>query len=640
MKRAVSLITAILLLSVFLCLPVFAVSYEAELESNTFGGSVIAGGKVGNIGDGNYLQFNNVNVSKTGTYEMKIHYYTNELREAYVSVNGGSGNKLEFIGKPDWWTIGVKTISVDLVAGSNTIKFYNDTKWCPDIDKIEISEIQSGKKFLIVASKPLYDTNNLQSTIGTYISDLRSEGWSPRLLTVDNVDSTNPEYVCPNSSALKSVISDFYKMGYEGFVLIGSHPNIQTAFWTYDQGISSHNIPSDVYYADMNNWGDLDSDGAYVPYPENPSSDVLVNFAPEMFFGRISAGSITDSIWQEATEVKQYLDKIHNYRVNGSKLTGESFKKSLIFKDGSDYKNSKAEVDALKNISPKINVLVDDTLTTPDNLEQELEKGYRFYFQVIHSQNDHHQMIRYNGTSRIYDDSYNYDKVTSSVRPKVDYMNLASCFACQFNKIDLSGSTPQVVKAKNIGAAYIFNNDEYVLNVTGQTGGWGLWLDADYYKKLANGTPIGQALKEYMVKIINNNNEVGFPKGILLGDPTLKYSTTVSNITPKVTTDLAGLSTEPRLRVKANNVFTINASDSDLGTNTIELNLSGNDALSTTMIQSATVSKQSGSISWTPKSSDVGKIYNLTVTAYNKSSNGSVIDNGYSETFTVEVISN
>ena len=64
MKRAVSLITAILLLSVFLCLPVFAVSYEAELESNTFGGSVIAGGKVGNIGDGNYLQFNNVNVSK------------------------------------------------------------------------------------------------------------------------------------------------------------------------------------------------------------------------------------------------------------------------------------------------------------------------------------------------------------------------------------------------------------------------------------------------------------------------------------------------------------------------------------------------------------------------------------------------
>ncbi|HEY9059106.1 MAG TPA: hypothetical protein VIO64_01190 [Pseudobacteroides sp.] len=265
------------------------------------------------------------------------------------------------------------------------------------------------------------------------MNNLVAEGWLPQLITI----STTPQYTCINATALKERIRTFYNNGYEGFVLIGSHPSIPTAFWTYDAG--STNLPTDLFYADMSNWGSLNSAGAFVPYSPNPSNDVLRGFAPDMIYGSISSGCITDTIAQEAVYVvyvKSYLNKIHNYRVQGSNLDTESQKRSLLLQDCNDYKQDKSVPTYLRRVTPQVYSLFDDSLTTPDRIEQELEKGYKFYQQTIHSSNDYHQVVVWNGYNMGYSD-YTYNRIlTNPVVPKVNFMQLSSCSACQYNAIE------------------------------------------------------------------------------------------------------------------------------------------------------------------------------------------------------------
>ncbi|HEY9059107.1 MAG TPA: hypothetical protein VIO64_01195 [Pseudobacteroides sp.] len=105
-----------------------------------------------------------------------------------------------------------------------------------------------------------------------------------------------------------------------------------------------------------------------------------------------------------------------------------------------------------------------------------------------------------------------------------------------------------------------------------------------------------------MAGIIDNYTEVGCPKGILLGDPTLKYTTTVNNIIPCITTNLAGEKDEPRLILYSGVPFTMQATDPDLTTNgrndSIVIELSGNDPASIAMLQTANITNGTSSLTW------------------------------------------
>lgn len=70
----------------------------------------------------------------------------------------------------------------------------------------------TARKFLVIVSKPSYDYGygEMASNLSVYLNDLTAEGWSPRLITVDNTESTNSEYTCPNADALKAKIEEFY----------------------------------------------------------------------------------------------------------------------------------------------------------------------------------------------------------------------------------------------------------------------------------------------------------------------------------------------------------------------------------------------------------------------------------------------
>ena len=127
-----------------------AISYEAEAPTNTISGSatvydctVCSGGKkVGYLGNGGSVQFNNVNVASAGLYTLTIYYLDGDAgRPAYLSFNGGTGVLTDFHGNGDWGSVQSMQIPVQLQAGNNTIQFYDPEAWSPDIDHIVVSPI-------------------------------------------------------------------------------------------------------------------------------------------------------------------------------------------------------------------------------------------------------------------------------------------------------------------------------------------------------------------------------------------------------------------------------------------------------------------------------------------------------------------
>ena len=142
-------------------------TYQATDAANTVAGiakrekdSTAPGGtKVSHIGqaESNYLQFNSVTVRSSGRYLMLVTYVNCEafngklpgpvFRFAQVSINGGPAKTVYFNNTFSWSNWTVQEIDVDLIAGDNTIRFFNSTRsppinidsgWAPDISQIEI----------------------------------------------------------------------------------------------------------------------------------------------------------------------------------------------------------------------------------------------------------------------------------------------------------------------------------------------------------------------------------------------------------------------------------------------------------------------------------------------------------------------
>jgi hypothetical protein len=122
-------------------------SYEAEASANTIAGgarisscTACSGGKkVGFVGSGGTLTFNGVTAPSDGTYNVTIAYLDGQGRQAYVSVDGGPGQLLQFTPTGDFNTLGTMTIPLHLNSGSNTIEFANPSAYAPDFDRILVA---------------------------------------------------------------------------------------------------------------------------------------------------------------------------------------------------------------------------------------------------------------------------------------------------------------------------------------------------------------------------------------------------------------------------------------------------------------------------------------------------------------------
>jgi hypothetical protein len=125
-------------------------SYEAESPDNTLSGSATPqpcascsnGFKVGYVGNNSgTLQFNSVAITTTGNYTVTI-WYTNgdAVRYALLSVNGGQGTPVSFPSTGSFHTVASIQRTVTLIAGDNTLEFYNPIvgNWAPDFDRIAV----------------------------------------------------------------------------------------------------------------------------------------------------------------------------------------------------------------------------------------------------------------------------------------------------------------------------------------------------------------------------------------------------------------------------------------------------------------------------------------------------------------------
>jgi hypothetical protein len=123
-----------------------ATTVEAENPANTLtGGAVVAscsgcsgGSKVGYVGNGATLVFTNVSSATAGNRTLTLSYLSAVARTATVTVNGGTATSVDFPATADWNTVGTRSLTVPLVAGTNTITIANPTGWAPDIDKLTI----------------------------------------------------------------------------------------------------------------------------------------------------------------------------------------------------------------------------------------------------------------------------------------------------------------------------------------------------------------------------------------------------------------------------------------------------------------------------------------------------------------------
>lgn len=125
------------------------VYFEAEAANNTLSGAAVivneascsGGKKVGYLGNGanNYVTFNGINVTSGGNYTLTIYYLSAETRTFYTSVNAGAGPTVACNSSGGWSTVASITATVSLNSGNNTIKFYNNGAYCPDLDRIGVS---------------------------------------------------------------------------------------------------------------------------------------------------------------------------------------------------------------------------------------------------------------------------------------------------------------------------------------------------------------------------------------------------------------------------------------------------------------------------------------------------------------------
>ncbi len=478
------------------------------------------------------------------------------------------------------------------------------------------------KKFLVIVSSKIY--GDCQNELNTYMSDLSNEGWAPALIKVNNVSDSNyvgdtSFHVCENPSALKQVIRGYYDQGYEGFVLIGSAPSIPCAYWEATPN-SNENAPTDLFYADMGNWTDADGDGEYEGYNEGTGS--YREYAPDMIYGRISAGAISESVQKEIIKTKAYLSKIHDFRASGGKLSFEP--KAFFFADDDFSQDERGKASFLSVLEKDVYSYSNKISTNKEKFFQLLQGGYRIGHETVHSsQTEWNVYSDPNGTEDECIGEFPSIDDINNMTVKVNCLCLNSCSACDYT-------------TSNLGAAILFNNadtyntmkNSYVYNVAGSTYISRSYFDAGYFEDLKSQN-IGTAFKNLITRYaklasVQSTVYAEYPIYILLGDPTINYNfTKPDNKCPIVTNDFSDVNAYP------NRPFNITLQTTDPENDPVYLDITG-------LPEGAQYDSSTQIISWVPQPSDAGKSYKVTITAYNKDALGEHVNN-YVQEFIIYV---
>jgi len=399
----------------------------------------------------------------------------------------------------------------------------DDSEYAPlAIDDFKVTASRS--RFLVIVARDLAEQPAVARAVRRYRIDAAAAGWDSSMLVVEPEDDPQQQVL-----ELKRRIVAGYRRGASGFVIIGSHAAVPSVRWHYHP-MEPFTEPSDLIYADVDTWVDIDRDGVYenfasmmgddgswLPDETRPANPDSPHYIPELFFSRIAPAAITTAPAQEADYVVRYLEKVAEYRRNGTRLTPEQDDRAFLLSE--DEWQGKDLAHVLAPVAPNVHAMFNRGVTTAASYARALEDGYRFVTAIVHSDEEGHYFTGWDG-SRQTTDYFSISWLRTLV-PKVSQLNLIACGSCNFT-------------TRNIGAVGLFEND-YVLNVLGSTGLWGIGPDIVYYQDLASGEAVGPALRDLARR---NTHDVGWPKGILLGDPLVLYTKEVPNKAPVLATSL------------------------------------------------------------------------------------------------------
>ena len=78
-----------------------------------------------------------VDVATSGAHQLIVHAVSADARVLYISVNGAPGVSVP-LQSSDWSTPTTVPLGIALQRGNNTIAFYNDSDYAPDLDRIVV----------------------------------------------------------------------------------------------------------------------------------------------------------------------------------------------------------------------------------------------------------------------------------------------------------------------------------------------------------------------------------------------------------------------------------------------------------------------------------------------------------------------
>lgn len=482
--------------------------------------------------------------------------------------------------------------------------------------------------FLILVGESVY--SDIKDNLDIYMADiLKEQGLKSEVIRISRTIESGDVNKCTKPQEVKEIIKRKYNNGNgaKGFVIIGSGNDIPSAFVS--------GVPSDLYFADMSNdrWIEADSTGNFVSGSRGP----------EMYFGRIDTRGIADYMNQddadashtyEAKLINSYLERVHNYRINGGNLNDIISNRGLAFVE--NRTDEKEQNTPLNRVVSNIEGVYDDDETCKENWLKKLNKGYSFIFIRAHGDPDWSAFpttgtTHYSGDiylpkgdpKRLPDENYcTLDDILKNdkVNPKFNFMDLDCCTTCKYEEANRK-------PLANVGAAYLFKETSTGLNITGGTTDCSdANVDESFYEELSKGTPVGQAFKDESVGMIST---------VLLGDPTVKYKITkpvnkAPNIINNFSLHFGGNteSTKPMpLTINANHAIGIITTDDDSEDIDYIFAVDGR----------PTPLEQHGKyLYWIPDSRLVGEPHKCYIKVFNNDADGNQI-NSYTENFYVDV---
>lgn len=342
--------------------------YEAE-DGQLFDGATIqncgtcsGGRKVGDLGGDNQSYFTyDVNAEDAGTYNLNFTFISGDPRSIFISINNGPATEVQ-CESANWETTADTELEVTLNSGNNTIRFFNNIGFAPDIDKFSLELIDVNIPICPDCDNLVFGQNNeivYDTSSGTFDiinngSTIVDDAFSEVIVNNLNYSSQNYSNITINQTSNSDNLGTGVKM--EVNLSGNGLPNMKQVFYAYagknyllvDVQIEGTNLESNYMAPIVCNNVSLGGGGETrvlkVPYDNdtfiryesnqvannssNISSEVTALYNNNSRNGLVT-GSVNQTVWKTGVETQGDGSNLNNLRVWGG-FTSENLTRDVL----------------------------------------------------------------------------------------------------------------------------------------------------------------------------------------------------------------------------------------------------------------------------------------------------------------------